>query len=105
MTLFDAGVDDISEQITLQKRYQCYADGGFGGGCGSSFETINKRKQAKDKSMKDTLFKEADYFFECGGSPPKKRNATYLQEELTTEKDARTGNFRPKRSSSFMSSL
>ena len=86
ITSFDAVVDDIAEQITLKKRYQCYDDGGFGSGCGPSFETINKRKQAKDKSAKDTLLKEADDLFECGSSPPKKRNATYLQEELTTEK-------------------
>ena len=69
MTFFDDAVDDIAEQITLNKRHPCCADGGFGGGCGPSFETINKRKQAKDKSTKDTLFKEADDLFKCGSSP------------------------------------
>ena len=84
MTLFEAAVDDIAEQVTVKRMLAGYGDGAYGGATGPSHMELGKRKDAKHKSISSRINEDirsdnemSAVDAQSGCSPPRKRKQIF----------------------------
>ena len=58
LSIYEACIDDICEQVTVKQMLKGYGEGSFIGGTGTSFGNLQKRKKAREDSLTSKIIED-----------------------------------------------